>query len=350
MNRHTTDDARFLYLLERWLNGAFDRADERELHALTETDPFRQEAWEGFSALPESDHAAQLHQIRRRLQAKRSSRRVPFSVWMSAAAALALVVAAVYFWPKAGHKDLVQTTQPVENAPTDIQDDLAAAPDPGEAPGATATRPTAPPQEPSARRSEQSGPVPEYRQPEQDDFAADMANEEEKPADESTATAGEPEAARSKEVVRQAPPAQPQGTAGVPAFNTASDKVAATEAAKPAAPATTAPMKKKADSAFASEPPKPLLSSPAATPNGGWDNFQDFLRRNARLPEAARNNNVSGSVRLQFTVGPDGKPANVQFLQKLGFGCDEEAERLVRSFDWAPPGNAPVVVVVPFRR
>ena len=87
-----------------------------------------------------------------------------------------------------------------------------------------------------------------------------------------------------------------------------------------------------------------------AQPVSGWENFHLYMRQNARLPDTARNHNVSGNVRLQFNIGPDGKPANVQVLNGLGFGCDEEAMRLIREFSWSPPGREPVVVEIPFVR
>jgi len=348
MNRHTTDDARFLELLERWLTGAFDRTDERELYALTEADAFRREAWEGFSALPETEHEAYMARIRKRLMAQKPARRIPLGAWMSAAAALVFVAAAIYFWPKPDSEEpapVAQTTETTTPPPPDI----AATSDVADPPAAS--RPAAPVETPTAllRRSEQSGPTPS--QSGSDDFAAmDADKAEEKISGDAPVIARETDAALS-ERMRQTQPAQPQGIAsGAPAANSASKKSSDTESAKPAAPVSTVPMKKKADSVSDSDLPKAVLPASAAEPNGGWEIFHDYLRRHARLPEAARNNNVSGSVRLQFIVGPDGKPVNVQFLRKLGYGCEEEAERLVRLFDWAPSGAAPVVVDVPFRR
>jgi periplasmic protein TonB len=126
------------------------------------------------------------------------------------------------------------------------------------------------------------------------------------------------------------------------------DKMAATEVAKPAAPAGNA--RKKQDSALAKEMAKPAATAPAAAePAGGWENFRAFASSNTRLPEAARDNNIGGTVRLLFAVGPDGKPADVQVLQALGYGCDEEAVRLVRLLEWSPVG-AQAVVEVSFGR
>lgn len=346
MNKQTTDDARFLELLERWLNGAFNRADERELYALSEKDAFRREAWEGFSALPETEHEANLARVRRRLQDKNRRRRVPIGAWMAAAAALTLVVAALWFWPDTTPvSETAPVAQSVEKTTTETSDagpsanDLAAAaPAPeastsGRAPAGAVARPL-------RTESAENTPRPDA------EILADVMDEAADPSEapakaEQGAGFARPEA---KSVQQEADAVAPPPTA-TPVF----ERATAGETAKPVVAEPTALPRKKADSAL-QDIARTTSGTPPTGPAGGWDNFRDYLRRNARLPDAARNHNVSGSVRLQFTVGSDGKPAQVQFLQKLGYGCEEEAERLVRQFDWAPPGNTPVLVEVPFRR
>ncbi|MBL7798920.1 MAG: energy transducer TonB [Saprospiraceae bacterium] len=346
MNKQTTDDARFLELLERWLNGAFDRADERELHALSEKDAFRREAWEGFSALPEAEHEANLARIRRRLQDKNHRRRVPLGAWMAAAAALTLVVAALWFWADTTPvSETAPVAQSVEKTSVETSDtgpsanDLAtAAPAPessasGPAPAGAVARPP-------RTESAENTPRPET------EILADVLNEA---ADQSEAPAKAEQGAGLARPEAKSVQQEADAVALPPAAAPVFERAAAGETAKPAVAEPTALPRKKADSAL-QDIARTTGGALPAEPAGGWDNFREYLRRNARLPEAARNNNVSGSVRLQFTVGSDGKPDNLKFLQKLGYGCEEVAERLVRQFDWAPPGNTPVLVEVPFRR
>lgn len=347
MNKQPTDDARFLELLERWLNGAFDRADERELHALSESDAFRREVWEGFSALPETAHETHLAEIRRRLKAKTPARRVPIGAWMAAAAALALVVAAVWFWPGTPPvADSAPTAQVVEKTATPVPDgagttnDLAAAEPP---PETTASAPSPTPTTPSAQ--------PLAKQTPQPDAGIFAATSEEAVGLDDVPAKTEQAAGRARpdiQPVQQNAGVAAPPPAAVPAFDRAA--APAREMAKPVMDDLEPLARKKADRARTAEPTRTTGAMTTAGPAGGWENFRDYLRRNARLPEAARNNNISGSVLLQFAIGPDGKPVQVQFLRKLGHGCEEEAERLVRLFDWAPPGAAPVVVDVPFRQ
>ncbi|MEQ1746486.1 MAG: hypothetical protein ABMA02_13735, partial [Saprospiraceae bacterium] len=124
MNHPHTDDARFLELLERWLTGAFDRADERELHALAEADDFRREAWAGLSALPEAEHGMHLARLRQRFQGKKNARRVvPFGIWASAAALL-LVAVALYFWPESPVREQQPIAQSTDKTASETDQDM----------------------------------------------------------------------------------------------------------------------------------------------------------------------------------------------------------------------------------
>ncbi|MEQ1746411.1 MAG: TonB family protein, partial [Saprospiraceae bacterium] len=161
--------------------------------------------------------------------------------------------------------------------------------------------------------------------------SADKAEQDAEPSWAETATS----------VQQQPSPSKP----AAPALNQAKEKTARDELAKPAVWE-----RKKIEGSGTPQQPGPTDLALSATPSGGWAAFQAYLRDNARLTTAARNNNITGNVRLSFSIGTDGKPANVRVLQSLGHGCDEEAERLVRRFDWTPAGTVGVEVEVPFRR
>lgn len=67
----------------------------------------------------------------------------------------------------------------------------------------------------------------------------------------------------------------------------------------------------------------------SASPVGGFKKYDKYIRRNLRYPKAARENNISGEVRLQFTVNQSGELSDIKVLQSLGYGCDTEAIRLI---------------------
>jgi periplasmic protein TonB len=63
---------------------------------------------------------------------------------------------------------------------------------------------------------------------------------------------------------------------------------------------------------------------------GGTAALANFLQKNLRYPRPASNAGVSGKVYVQFVVGQDGAISKVDILKGLGFGCDEEAERVIK--------------------
>ncbi len=60
--------------------------------------------------------------------------------------------------------------------------------------------------------------------------------------------------------------------------------------------------------------------------------FEKYLKTNLIYPEEARKNTISGVVKIQFAIKKNGKITGVKVLEKLGFGCDAEAMRLVRNY------------------
>lgn len=355
-----TDDARFLQLLERWLSGDFTRSDERELQALLETDPFRREAWEGFIALPGEQHGDYLNRLRERLRYKGGGHALPLGRWMAAAAALLVLLVAVYLMPRFSRDRSPAIAQSEQADHPGIPDGDSAMPE--NAQDITAAEPAAP--VPPVSRSWQDNASSGQKGPpnvsEKPAEAAQSVLQEEpvasfskpapfdrlpaRPADTSPVLVGGPEGI-SQNLVLNKPPMPPSGPAD---FANASPRAA--DSAARAAPA------RKAEAAQAEEAPETgkersgIASDSTVQPEGGWEAFHLYMRQNARLTESARNRNRSGNVRLQFTIGPDGKPANVLVVRGLGFGCDEEAMRLIRLFDWTPTGAGPVLVEIPFVR
>ena len=53
-------------------------------------------------------------------------------------------------------------------------------------------------------------------------------------------------------------------------------------------------------------------------------------------PERAQNMGVEGRVVVRFTVNKEGKAKNVRVLHGLGYGCDEEASRIIREASFKP--------------
>jgi protein TonB len=72
---------------------------------------------------------------------------------------------------------------------------------------------------------------------------------------------------------------------------------------------------------------------------GGISEMYKYLGKNIKYPSAASRANVSGKVFMTFVVNTDGSIQDVQVLKGLGFGCDEEATRVVKSMPKWKPGR-----------
>jgi TonB family protein len=90
-------------------------------------------------------------------------------------------------------------------------------------------------------------------------------------------------------------------------------------------------------------------------PVGGYPAFQTHLQQARRVPAEAAAKGIHGTVVVRFIVQPDGSLTNLRVTKGLGYGCDEEALRLVREGPrWVPatrrgkPTRQRVRVEVPF--
>jgi protein TonB len=55
-----------------------------------------------------------------------------------------------------------------------------------------------------------------------------------------------------------------------------------------------------------------------------------FLGKNLKYPTAAQRANIQGKVFLSFIVEKDGSITDIETMKGIGFGCDEEAMRVVK--------------------
>lgn len=66
-------------------------------------------------------------------------------------------------------------------------------------------------------------------------------------------------------------------------------------------------------------------------PKGGWDALEQHISTNRRMPVQAIANGISGEVLVEFSVTTKGKLRSFKVVEPLGFGCDEEAVRLLQT-------------------
>jgi protein TonB len=68
-------------------------------------------------------------------------------------------------------------------------------------------------------------------------------------------------------------------------------------------------------------------------------NLYDYLGNEIKYPKVALESNVSGKVLVSFVVDINGNIGQVELLQKIGFGCDEEAVRVIKNMPVWTPGE-----------
>ncbi len=74
---------------------------------------------------------------------------------------------------------------------------------------------------------------------------------------------------------------------------------------------------------------------------GGAGALNKFLRKNLKYPKTASENGIEGKVILQLSIEKNGTIGKVDVLKSLGYGCDEEAVRVVKSMPtWKPAKQA----------
>ena len=72
---------------------------------------------------------------------------------------------------------------------------------------------------------------------------------------------------------------------------------------------------------------------------GGTDAFYRSVINEIRYPKTARESGIEGQVIVQFIVEKDGKLSNVQAIEGIGGGCDEEAVRVISGLPAFQPGS-----------
>ncbi len=63
---------------------------------------------------------------------------------------------------------------------------------------------------------------------------------------------------------------------------------------------------------------------------GGMEGWAKYIQRNLRYPGMAQDVGVQGKVYLSFVVEKDGTITDVKVVKGIGYGCDDEAMRVIK--------------------
>ena len=78
---------------------------------------------------------------------------------------------------------------------------------------------------------------------------------------------------------------------------------------------------------------------------GGIKAMREFIASELKYPKEALEQKIEGTVKLRYDIDYKGNVFNTYILSSIGFGCDEEAERIVKKFKFTIDKNRNVKVV-----
>lgn len=380
-------------LLRRWLRGETRGSEESRLERAAQEDPFLADAWEGLNQKPQADHLIQIKQLNAKIAARTQTNQRkagPVLIWLprlAAAAAVLLLLTFGWKWlfnpaPKA---DLlvdvprIESKRETESPPTPSTPEVADVP----IEKADKTLPS--------KRKAKEGPEPATLSTEAlaDDglikedanglAAAEIAEEKPKVETSRDDAPGNPESSRAagnaadKDLAKISPATRDlnalqvtptiggivvdergQRAAGIPVQRDANTFAITNRDGAFALPSVAPAQVKVIDPEFETQSlrldnndEKVVLQRKTKTlkksfdasdrregvgypsPEGGFEQFEQYIQKNIETPFEAKLNAISGDVTLEFTFEKDGKPARIRILRPLGFGCDQIAERLI---------------------
>ncbi|MEM9936592.1 MAG: TonB family protein, partial [Bacteroidota bacterium] len=87
---------------------------------------------------------------------------------------------------------------------------------------------------------------------------------------------------------------------------------------------------------------------------GGDKALRKYLAKNINYPQSAKAKEVEGRVYIQFIVEEDGSLSKLKIMRGIGYGCNEEALRVVKAMPTWKPGQqagrkVPVIYTLPIR-
>jgi protein TonB len=85
---------------------------------------------------------------------------------------------------------------------------------------------------------------------------------------------------------------------------------------------------------------------------GGMQAMYNYITNNLQYPKLAKESNRTGRVMLSFVVNADGSISDIHIMEGIGFGCDDEAMRVISEMPNWKPGiqngtQVPVRLILP---
>jgi TonB family protein len=72
---------------------------------------------------------------------------------------------------------------------------------------------------------------------------------------------------------------------------------------------------------------------------GGIKEWEGYLKKQLKYPKAAKENNIQGTVVIEFTIHIDRTVSDIKVFKSVEKSLDEEALRLIQNGRWVPAIN-----------
>ena len=82
---------------------------------------------------------------------------------------------------------------------------------------------------------------------------------------------------------------------------------------------------------------KAFLNMPSYA--GSKESLEKFIKENLRYPDEARLKGIEGIVHVSFDVDHNGDVSREKIIRSVGYGCDEEALRIIGLLKFNPSFN-----------
>lgn len=70
---------------------------------------------------------------------------------------------------------------------------------------------------------------------------------------------------------------------------------------------------------------------------GGSKALEAFVLTNLRYPKAAFDKSIEGTIHAKYDINQRGKVTKIKLYNSIGYGCDEEAKRVIRLLQFQVP-------------
>jgi len=93
--------------------------------------------------------------------------------------------------------------------------------------------------------------------------------------------------------------------------------------------------------------PKDFLDKPKYI--GGAAAWKKLLKENLSYPKKALERKIEGTVNVSYEVNGNGKVLRPKVTKGLGYGCDEEAIRLVKMMKYTKANNRKIKIITHYK-